>query len=114
MSVCPKPRMLDPVGHSLLRLIQRRPDKIDGLTGVWSIETAFKNELRTAKLVGREDSNLSTWTVFGDVEISVDNQGVVRTVHRQRKLCGKVTGMQRDGIGEIQCMRAPHEGPCER
>ena len=85
----PKPRRLDSVGHSVLRLIQRRPDVIEsrGFENINDVTFSFLQALKTAELVNGYtfrrgvDGHLSTWRVFEDVLISVNRNGIVTTVH---------------------------------
>lgn len=83
----PRPQRLDSKGHSLMRLFMRRPDVIDArrFEGTTDVYKAFCKALETAELVNEGiDGHLSTWRVFEDVLISVDRNGIVKTVHRMK------------------------------
>lgn len=79
----PPPTRLDTEGHTLMRFIQRRGDMLGDIRGVVHLEQMLRNALVTAEYVADEDAKLTTWRILGDVIVSVDARGYVRTVHKR-------------------------------
>ena len=69
-------------GHVVLRFIQRRPDKVpDSATTTDDVANLIMKSLPSAEFVEWEDSKLATWRILEDVVVSVDQRGMVTTVH---------------------------------